>query len=45
MQGRTVKVNGTAVTCGQMPLPEKQLGAYYFEFSAGDHEYADFYWF
>ena len=40
--GRTVTVNGTAVTCGQLPLPG---GApYTFSFSAGSYPWASFYW-
>lgn len=43
-EGRTIEVNGTTVTCGQVPLPEKQHGAYYFYISAGEFSYASFYW-
>ena len=43
-EGRTVKVNGTDVSCAQVPLPEKVHGAYYFEISAGQFAYASFYW-
>ena len=44
-EGRTLKVNGSTVTCAQIPLPEKLHGAYYFDVSAGEHEYASLYWF
>ena len=44
-EGRTIKVNGTAVTCAELPLPSKLHGDYYFDFSAGEHEYASFFWF
>jgi acetylxylan esterase len=40
--GRTVSVNGTAVTCGQMPLPGSS--PYTFSFSAGSYTWASFYW-
>ncbi len=43
--GRTVKVNGRTVMCGELPLPDKIDGAYYFDISAGMFEYASFYWF
>ena len=40
--GRTVTVNGSPVSCGQMPLPG---GApYTFSFSAGTYPWASFYW-
>jgi hypothetical protein len=42
--GRTVSVNGTAVTCGQMPLPARMNGAYYFSFTAGTYSYAALYY-
>jgi hypothetical protein len=38
--GRTVQVNDSARTCGQMPLPAKVNGAYYFEFTAGSFSYS-----
>lgn len=42
--GRTVQVNGTAVTCGG-PLPPKSSdGYYYFDVSAGLYPYASFTW-
>jgi endo-1,4-beta-xylanase len=42
VDGRSVTVNGTAVTCGQMPLPG---GApYTFSFGAGSYPWASFYW-
>jgi hypothetical protein len=44
MTGRTVSVNGTAVTCGQMPLPARQQNAYYFSFTAGMYTYAALYY-
>ena len=40
--GRTVTVNGTAVTCGQLPLPGS--APYTFSFSAGSYPWASFYW-
>jgi hypothetical protein len=40
--GRTVTVNGTAVTCGQMPLPGS--APYTFSFTAGSYPWASFYW-
>ncbi len=48
--GRTLKVNGVAVTCGgttpgTMPLPAKVNGYYYFDASAGGVDYASIYWF
>ena len=43
--GRSVKVNGVAVTCGQVPLPDPIEGSYYFEVSGGMFAYASFYWF
>ncbi len=42
MQGRTVTVNGTAVTCGRLPLPG--TSPYTFSFSAGTYPWASFYW-
>jgi hypothetical protein len=42
--GRTVSVNGVAVTCGQMPLPARMSGAYYFSFTAGTFSYAALYY-
>jgi|GEM_PF-416641 len=42
MQGRTVTVNGAAVTCGQASLPG--AAPYTFEFSAGTYPWASFYW-
>jgi endoglucanase len=44
-EGRTLKVNGTTVACAEFPLPSKLDGAYYFEVSAGEHEYASLYWY
>ncbi len=43
--GRTLKVNGQTVMCGELPLPDPIDGAYYFDISAGTFEYASFYWF
>ncbi|HYD43534.1 MAG TPA: hypothetical protein VEB43_22075, partial [Anaeromyxobacter sp.] len=40
--GRSVTVNGTAVTCGQMPLPGS--APYTFRFTAGSYPWASFYW-
>jgi|GEM_PF-2977774 len=40
--GRTVTVNGTAVTCGQTPLPG--AAPYTFRFTAGSYPWASFYW-
>jgi hypothetical protein len=31
--GRTVQVNDAGRTCGEMPMPAKVNGAYYFEFT------------
>ena len=41
-EGRTVTVNGTAVTCGRMPLPGSS--PYTFSFTAGTYPWASFYW-
>ncbi len=41
-QGRTVTVNGTAVTCGQLPVPGSS--PYTFSFTAGTYPWASFYW-
>jgi len=43
--GRTVKVNGREMMCGQLPLPDAVDGSYYFDVSAGTFEYASFYWY
>jgi endo-1,3-1,4-beta-glycanase ExoK len=40
--GRSVSVNGTAVTCGKLPLPG--AAPYTFSFSAGTYPWASFYW-
>ncbi len=40
--GRTVTVNGTAVSCGQTPLPGS--APYTFSFTAGTYPWASFYW-
>jgi glucuronoarabinoxylan endo-1,4-beta-xylanase len=40
--GRSVTVNGTAMTCGQLPLPGGS--PYTFSFSAGTYSWASFYW-
>jgi hypothetical protein len=43
--GRTVAVNGTAVSCGALPLPGKWSDGYrYFAVSAGSYPWASFYW-
>jgi len=42
VDGRTVTVNGTPVTCGQMPLPGSS--PYSFGFTAGSYPWASFYW-
>ena len=44
-QGRTVKVNGTTVSCAELPLPSKVDDAYYFDVSAGEHDYASLFWY
>ncbi|MGC4065266.1 MAG: trypsin-like serine protease [Polyangiaceae bacterium] len=41
--GRTLKVNGVAVTCGSS-LPSKVNGYYYFDVSAGKFPWASIYW-
>ncbi len=43
--GRTLKVNGQTVMCGELPLPGEIDGAYYFDISAGTFDYASFYWY
>lgn len=35
MDGRTISVNGTVVTSGQMPLPPSENEVYYFQFTPG----------
>lgn len=40
MPGRTITVNGVTMTAGEMPLPAKVDGVYYFQFSAGDFSWA-----
>ncbi len=42
IDGRTVTVNGTAVTCGRLPLPGS--APYTFSFTAGSYPWASFYW-
>jgi endo-1,4-beta-xylanase len=42
IDGRSVTVNGTAVTCGQLPLPGS--APYTFSFTAGSYPWASFYW-
>jgi subtilisin family serine protease len=43
--GRTLSVNGTAVTCGQTPLPPKLADGFrYFSISGGSFPWASFYW-
>jgi hypothetical protein len=45
MTERTVKVNGIAVLCAQLPLPPATTdGWYYFDVSAGRVDYASVYW-
>jgi hypothetical protein len=44
-EGRTLKVNGTTVACAELPLPSKVDGAYYFDVSAGEHDYASLFWY
>jgi len=41
---RTILVNGTSVTCGQLPLPDPVDGGYYFEFGPGTNVSATMYW-
>lgn len=41
--GRTVKVNGKEIKCGES-LPAKVGPFYYFDVSAGAHDYASIYW-
>lgn len=43
-EGRSIRVNGSTVTCGQVPLPSRIDGSYYFDISAGEFSYASFYW-
>jgi hypothetical protein len=49
IQGRTVTVNGEPIeACGDAlpaPLSEPEAGSYVFEFTAGMHTYAAFYWY
>lgn len=42
---RSVTINGTSVSCGETPLPEPVMGAYFFEFGDGKSPNAAFYWF
>ena len=42
--GRSVQVNDVAKTCGNMPMPTKYNGYYYFESSAGTYAWASIYW-
>jgi M6 family metalloprotease-like protein len=44
MTGRTVQVNGVVETCGNLPLPVKYNGYYYFSASAGGPTYSSIYW-
>ncbi len=45
MAGRTIKVNGVTLNPGQMPLPAKVNGNYYFHFSSGNNDWASWsYW-
>jgi len=43
--GRTLKVNGVTETCGNLPLPAKVNGYYYFDASAGSVDYSNIYWY
>jgi hypothetical protein len=44
MEGRTLQVNDTAVTCGAMPLPARWSDGYtYFEVTAGTYPWAGIY--
>lgn len=40
VQGRTIRVNGVVRTPGQMPLPPRVDGRYYFQFTAGQNTWA-----
>jgi hypothetical protein len=42
VDGRTVTVNGTAVTCGKTPLPGS--APHTFSFGAGSYAWASMYW-
>jgi len=42
--GRTLQVNDVAKSCGNMPLPVKWNGYYYFEVTAGSFDYASIAW-
>jgi endo-1,4-beta-xylanase len=42
IDGRTVSVNGTATTCGKLPVPGSS--PYTFSFTAGSYTWASFYW-
>jgi hypothetical protein len=44
MAGRTVEVNGIAVSLGQKPLPAAIDGKWYVRFSTGTHSWASFSW-
>ena len=45
--GRTLKVNGVETDCGDLPLPAKVNGYYYFDASGGTGavDYASIYWY
>jgi len=43
--GRTLKVNGVVKACGDLPLPAKVNGYYYFDCTAGTYNYASIYWY
>jgi hypothetical protein len=45
MDDRTMKVNGTTVTCGGKPIPAKAGSFYYFDITAGTNAWAGFSWF
>jgi len=44
MQGRTIEVNGTPVSNGQMPLPPSMNGAWYFHFIGNGPTWASWSW-
>lgn len=41
---RSIVVNGTSVSCGEMPLPEPVDGSYYFDIGPGTNVSAVIYW-
>ena len=40
MAGKSIFVNGVQVQPGEVPLPAKVNGKYYFHFTAGEHPWA-----